>query len=78
MTMMSLTCDLGLDLALHLQRIHKDAAVADETGAGDASVGLTESFFVKIIPETQGCQRYCCSTNKDREVAASLLLSGLK
>ena len=47
-----LTCDLGLDLALHLQRVHEDAAVTDEAGAGDASVRLAESLFIKIVPET--------------------------
>lgn len=44
------TCDLGFDLALHLQRVDEDAAVPDEAGAGDASVRLAESLFVNIIP----------------------------
>lgn len=47
-----LTCDLGLDLALHLQRVDEDAAVTDKAGASDASVWLAESLFIKIIPET--------------------------
>lgn len=46
------TCDLGFDLALHLQRVHEDAAVADEAGAGDASVGLAEPLLLKILPGT--------------------------
>ena len=49
-TVLSLTCDLGFDLPLHLQRVYEDAAVADETGAGDAPVGLAEALLVKIIP----------------------------
>lgn len=44
------TCDLGFDLALHLQRVDEDAAVPDEAGAGDASVRLAESLFFNIIP----------------------------
>lgn len=51
---MFLTCDLGLDLTLHLQRVHEDAAVTDETGAGYTSVWLAESLFIKILPETYG------------------------
>lgn len=51
-TRMFLTCDLGLDLALHLQRVDEDAAVTDEAGAGYASVWLAESLFIKILPET--------------------------
>lgn len=47
-----LTCDLGFDLALHLQRVDKDAAVADEACAGYSSVRLAEAFFIKIITET--------------------------
>ncbi len=47
-----LTCDLGLDLALHLQRVDEDAAVTDEAGAGYASVRLAESLFFDILPET--------------------------
>lgn len=46
-----LTCDLGLDLALHLQRLNIDAAVTDEAGAGYASVRLAEPLFIKIHPE---------------------------
>lgn len=49
---MCLTCDLGLNLTLHLQRVNKDAAVADEAGAGDASVRLAEPLFIEILPET--------------------------
>lgn len=48
---MFLTCDLSLDLALHLQRVHEDAAVTDEASAGYTSVWLTESLFIKILPE---------------------------
>lgn len=44
------TCDLGFDLALHLQRVHEDAAVADEASAGDASVRLAETLLLKILP----------------------------
>lgn len=47
-----LTCDLGFDLALHLQRVDEDAAVADEAGAGDSSVRLAETLFIKIVTET--------------------------
>ena len=47
---LSLTCDLGFDLPLHLQRVYKDAAVADEAGTGDSPVGLAEALLVKIIP----------------------------
>lgn len=47
-----LTCDLGFDLALHLQRVDEDAAVADEAGAGYSSVRLAETFFIKIVTET--------------------------
>lgn len=46
------TCDLGFDLALHLQRVHEDSAVADEAGAGDASVRLAESLLFKVLPVT--------------------------
>lgn len=49
---LSLTCDLGFDLALHLQRVHKDAAVADEARAGDSSVRLAEALFIKIVTGT--------------------------
>lgn len=45
-----LTCDLGFDLALHLQRVHEDAAVADEASAGDASVRLAETLLLEILP----------------------------
>ena len=48
--MLSLTCDLGFDLPLHLQRVYKDAAIADEAGAGDAAIGLAEALLIKIIP----------------------------
>lgn len=44
------TCDLGFDLSLHLQRVHEDAAVADEAGAGDASVRLAETLLLEILP----------------------------
>lgn len=47
-----LTCDLGFDLALHLQRVDEDAAVADEAGAGYSSVRLAETLFIKIVTET--------------------------
>lgn len=47
-----LTCDLSFDLALHLQRVDKDAAVTNEAGAGYTSVRLAESLFIKIHPET--------------------------
>lgn len=46
-----LTCDLGLNLPLHLQRVDENAAVADEAGAGDASVRLAESIFGKAVAE---------------------------
>lgn len=39
-----LTRDAVLALALHLQRLHVDALVADEASAGDAPVRLTEAF----------------------------------
>lgn len=48
-----LTCDLGFDLSLHLQRVHEDAAVADEAGAGYPSVRLAEALFIKVVPETE-------------------------
>lgn len=47
-----LTCDLGFDLALHLQGVDEDAAVADEAGAGYSSVRLAETLFIKIVTET--------------------------
>ena len=47
-----LTCDLGLDLSLHLQRVDEDAAITDEAGTGNTSVRLAESLFIKIIPES--------------------------
>lgn len=43
------TCDLGFDLALHLQRVHEDAAVADEASAGDASIRLAETLLLEIL-----------------------------
>lgn len=72
------TCDLGFDLALHLQRVDEDAAVPDEAGAGDASVRLAESLFINIIPVTDRKQNkesahvqkevqqkfLCCSTKR--------------
>lgn len=48
---MFLTSYLGLYFTLHLQRVNKDAAVADEAGAGDASVRLAEPLLIKIFPE---------------------------
>lgn len=50
----SRTCYLGFNLALHLQRVHEDAPVADEAGAGDAPVGLAEALLVELIPKTHG------------------------
>lgn len=60
---MILTCDLGFNLALHLQRVDKDAAVADEARAGYSSVRLAEALFVKIVTETtertERCKDIC-------------------
>lgn len=41
-----LTCDPVLALALRLRRLHVDALVTDETGAGDASVRLAEALVM--------------------------------
>lgn len=46
-----LTCDLGFDLALHLQGVDEDAAVADEACAGYSSVRLAEALFIEIVAE---------------------------
>lgn len=46
-----LTCDLGFDLALHLQGVDEDAAVADEARAGYSSVRLAEALFIEIVAE---------------------------
>lgn len=54
-----LTCDLGFDLALHLQRVDKDAAVADEACAGYSPVRLAEALFIKIVTEiTESTERF--------------------
>jgi len=49
----ALTCDAVLALALHLQRLHVDALVGDEAGAGDAAVWLAESFLQRPEEEDQ-------------------------
>lgn len=48
----NITGYLSFNLALHLQRVYKDAPVPDEASAGDSSVRLAEAFLIKFISET--------------------------
>lgn len=43
------TCDPVLDLSLHLEGVHIDGPVPDETCTGDSPVGLAEPVLVVII-----------------------------
>lgn len=43
------TCDPVLDLPLHLEGVHIDGPVADETCTGDSPVGLAEPVLMVII-----------------------------
>lgn len=66
---LKLTCDLGLNLPLHLQRVDKNAAVADKAGAGYASVRLAESIFRKPVAER--------SEGREREGAFKVRLNNM-
>lgn len=71
-----LTCDLGFDLTLHLQRVDEDAAVADEACAGYSSVGLAEALFVKVVPETTKIFRCFCRRPEGIERYTQIPLEG--
>ncbi len=40
---------MGLNLALHLQRVDKDTPVSYEASTRDPSVWLAETFLIKMI-----------------------------
>lgn len=52
-----LTCNLVFYFPLHVQGLHVDGSVPDETGAGDAPVGLAKPILLILIPETSQKQQ---------------------
>lgn len=54
------TCDLGLNLALHLQRVHEDTPVSYEASTRDPSVRLAETFLVKILSKNKITMKRLC------------------
>lgn len=54
------TCDLGLNLALHLQRVYEDTPVSYEASTCNPSVRLAETFLVKILSKNKIKMKCSC------------------